>query len=125
MLGAVVRRYGDFGAAEDAVQEALARRRDEVARRGSPGQPARLADSGGGAPHDRPLAFRELARRRRENESAEEALLEAPFAPAPGSGDHAAGRRHPARPLHVLSPGARSLLGDRAHPARGGRSHDR
>ena len=50
VLGAVVRRYGDFADAEDAVQEALARRRDHVARRRAARQPARLAHPGRVAP---------------------------------------------------------------------------
>src|SRR5690349_19885937 len=39
VLGAVVRRYGDFGAAEDAVQEALTAAAVDWPRRGVPDNP--------------------------------------------------------------------------------------
>src|SRR5580693_7958024 len=39
VLGAVVRRYGDFGAAEDAVQEALTAAAFQWPRTGMPGDP--------------------------------------------------------------------------------------
>ena len=41
VLGALVRRYGDFDTGEDAVQEALLAAADAVAGRGRAGQPAR------------------------------------------------------------------------------------
>ena len=61
VLGALVRRYGDFDAAEDAVQEALlaAAARWPAGRR--PRQPARLAAPDRGAPADRPVAQRPVA----------------------------------------------------------------
>ena len=55
VLGTVVRRFRDFAAAEDAVQEASARRGDAVAARGTARQSPRLADAGrlpaNGRPH--------------------------------------------------------------------------
>ena len=41
VLGALVRRYGQFDACEDAVQEALLAAADAVAGDGRAGQPAR------------------------------------------------------------------------------------
>ena len=41
VLGVLVRRYGQFDACEDAVQEALLAAATAVAERGRPGQPAR------------------------------------------------------------------------------------
>lgn len=57
VLGTVVRRYRDFAAAEDAVQEAL-RRGNAVAQCRNPGKSSRLADSSGVAPHDGPDPLR-------------------------------------------------------------------
>ena len=53
VLGAVVRRFGDFAAAEDAVQEALLAAAAAVAARGRARQPARLADPRRRAADDR------------------------------------------------------------------------
>ena len=46
VLAALVRRYGDFDACEDAVPGGAARRGPPVAGRRRAGQPARLADHG-------------------------------------------------------------------------------
>ena len=46
VLGAVVRRFRDFAAAEDAVQEALIAAATQWPRDGMPDEPARLADPG-------------------------------------------------------------------------------
>ena len=45
VLGVLVRRYGDFDAAEDAVQEALLAAATQWPADGRAGQPARLAAS--------------------------------------------------------------------------------
>jgi RNA polymerase sigma factor (sigma-70 family) len=83
VLGAVVRRYGDFASAEDAVQEALVAATTKWPDEGVPDNPRawliqvaarRMAD------HLRV----EIARRRRENTAIEEAKDEA-FVPAPDS----------------------------------------
>jgi RNA polymerase sigma factor (sigma-70 family) len=77
VLGAVVRRFRDFAAAEDAVQEALIAAAEQWPRDGVPGNPRgwliqvasrRMAD------HIRS----EVARRRREQAVAEEAERSAP-----------------------------------------------
>jgi predicted RNA polymerase sigma factor len=79
VLGAVIRRFREFAAAEDAVQEALVAAATQWPRDGVPGNPRgwliqvasrRLAD------HRRS----ELARHRREARSAAEAELVAPRA---------------------------------------------
>ena len=59
VLGAVIRRFRDFAAAEDAVQEACSRPPTQWPREGLPEQPARLADPRGRAAHDRPPAQRD------------------------------------------------------------------
>ena len=46
VLGAVVRRFGDFAAAEDAVQEALLAAAMQWPGAGRAREPARLADPG-------------------------------------------------------------------------------
>jgi RNA polymerase sigma factor (sigma-70 family) len=83
VLGAVVRRYGDFGAAEDAVQEALAAAAFQWPRTGVPQNPRawliqvaarRLTDA----------ARSESARRRRETKAVLEASPEESVAPPPG-----------------------------------------
>ena len=48
VLGVLVRRSGDFAAAEDAVQEALLAAAPQWPARRRAGQPARLADPGRG-----------------------------------------------------------------------------
>lgn len=55
VLGALIRRFSDFAASEDAVQEALLAAAKQWPREGLPDNP-RLADSGGFAPHDRQCA---------------------------------------------------------------------
>ena len=50
VLGVVIRRFGDFAAAEDAVQEALLAAALQWPRRRPAGQPARLADPDGHPP---------------------------------------------------------------------------
>ena len=46
VLGALIRRYGQFDACEDAVQEALLAARSNGPSEGIPDEPARLADHG-------------------------------------------------------------------------------
>ncbi|HEX8619382.1 MAG TPA: sigma-70 family RNA polymerase sigma factor [Thermoanaerobaculia bacterium] len=84
VLGAVMRRFGDFTAAEDAVQEALLDAATQWPTAGIPDNPRgwlihvasrRMTD------HLRS----ELARRRRENVAAAEAAREQPTAPPPDS----------------------------------------
>ena len=58
VLGVLARRYGDFGAAEDAVQEALLAAATHWPERRDPGQPARLADPGRRTGADRPVPQR-------------------------------------------------------------------
>src|SRR5258707_139636 len=81
VLGVIVRKFRDFAAAEDAVQEALLAAATQWPGAGQPDNPRawltqvacrRMAD------HLRS----ESARRRRENEVAQQAVLEAPTAPA-------------------------------------------
>jgi RNA polymerase sigma factor (sigma-70 family) len=83
VLGAVIRRFGDFGAAEDAVQEALLAASLQWPKEGLPDNPRgwliqvaarRMTD------HIRS----ESARRRREIVAATEASLEREVAPAVG-----------------------------------------
>ena len=61
VLGALARRYGDFDAAEDAVQEALLAAADALAARRRSGRAARLADPDRRAADDRPVAQRPVA----------------------------------------------------------------
>src|ERR1700730_10172164 len=73
VLGAVVRRYGDFGAAEDAVQEALTAAAFQWPRTGVPENPrAWLIQVAGRKLTDQIRS--ESSRRRRETNS----LLETP-----------------------------------------------
>ena len=58
VLGAVVRRYGNFDLAEDATQEALLAASAQWPRDGLPGNPERLAHHRGLAAADRPAALR-------------------------------------------------------------------
>src|ERR1700761_8712338 len=61
VLGALVRRYGHFDTAEDAVQEALLAAATQGPRRGGPGAPrppARLADHRGVPAADGPASGR-------------------------------------------------------------------
>ena len=82
VLGVVARRFGDFAAAEDAVQEALIAASEQWPVAGVPTNPSgwlyqvairRLAD------HSRS----ESARRRREEAVASDAVLHEPFVPPP------------------------------------------
>src|SRR5262245_19352047 len=82
LLSAVVRRYGDFAAAEDAVQEALIAAAAQWPAEGVPKNPRgwlfhvslrRLADQ----------VRSELARRRREEAVASEVWAEWAFVPPP------------------------------------------
>ena len=61
VLGAVVRRFGDFAAAEDAVQEALVAAALQWPRDGLPDSPRGVARPGRVAPDDRPRAQRDRA----------------------------------------------------------------
>jgi len=81
VLGAVVRRFGDFAAAEDAVQDALVAAAIQWPREGMPNNPRgwliqvalrRMTDQ----------VRADSARRRRENASAEQADLVVPSADA-------------------------------------------
>jgi Sigma-70 region 2 len=118
VLGAVVRRFRDFAAAEDAVQEASLAAAMQWPRDGLPDNPRawltqaafrRMAD------HIRS----ESARRRREGELAlEEGSL---LRRIDGYRDGASGRRHARPSLHVLPSGVESSFGDRADVAGSGR----
>ena len=101
-LGAVMRQGNDFGASEDAVQEALIAAADQWPRRRDPGQSARLADPGGGAPPDRSRAERNGA-----PESRGAVGMETPLEIAPAVYDEAESRlrRHARAALHVLPSG--------------------
>ena len=65
VLGALARRYRDFDACEDAVQEALLAAALQWPRDGVPGEPEGLADHGRDAPADRAVAQRVGAARPR------------------------------------------------------------
>jgi RNA polymerase sigma factor (sigma-70 family) len=81
-LGAVVRRYGDFAAAEDAVQEALVAAATQWPVEGMPDNPrAWLIQVAARRLLDHRRA--ETARRRREEAVVADALAETPAAPAP------------------------------------------
>ena len=108
-LGAVVRRYGHFADAEDAVQEALVAAAASWPADGVPDSPLgwlvrvasrRMAD----------LYRSDEARRRREDVAA--SWSREPPDPALGT------RRHPGPVLHVLPPLAGAVVGRRAHAAR-------
>ena len=64
VLGALVRRYGHFDAAEDAVQEALLAASVQWPEQGRPDNPAAWLIDGRGAPDDRRLRGDEARRRR-------------------------------------------------------------
>ena len=61
VLGALVRRYGDFDAGEDAVQEALLAAAVQWPDQGIPDQPVELADRGRRPPPGRSRARRDRA----------------------------------------------------------------
>jgi RNA polymerase sigma factor (sigma-70 family) len=86
VLGALVRRYGNFDLAEDAVQEALLAAANQWPEQGIPENPRgwlitvaarRLADE----------LRSEQARRRREERAAAQVPLDERFEPAPGAED--------------------------------------
>ena len=80
VLGAVVRRFGDFAAAEDAVQEALLAAALQWPEQGVPGNPRGwLIQVASRRMTDQLRA--ELARRRRETAVFQQALADEPFAP--------------------------------------------
>ena len=82
VLGAVVRRYGDFGAAEDAVQEALTAAALQWPRTGVPENPrAWLIQVAARKLTDRVRS--ESARRRRETQLVLETAPEETVAPSP------------------------------------------
>ncbi|HVY28970.1 MAG TPA: sigma-70 family RNA polymerase sigma factor [Polyangiaceae bacterium] len=84
VLGAVVRRYGDFSAAEDAVQESLLVAAQSWPREGLPERPrAWLIQVAARRLTDQIRA--ESARRRRETTLVNDALPEDQWAPAPDS----------------------------------------
>jgi len=90
VLGAVIRRYGDFAAAEDAVQEALLAAAVQWPGEGVPHNPRGwLIQVASRRMTDQLLA--ELARRRREAAVVMQALPDEQLAPAPG--DPRAGQR--------------------------------
>ena len=85
VLGAVVRRYGDFSAAEDAVQEALLAAATQWPGRGLPDNPrAWLIQVAARRMSDHVRA--EIARRRRETSLVVQELADEELVPAPDSG---------------------------------------
>ncbi|HLK40414.1 MAG TPA: sigma factor [Polyangiaceae bacterium] len=83
VLGAVVRRYGDFAAAEDAVQESLVAAATQWSTQGVPDDPrAWLFEVAARKMLDGLRAS--VSRRRREEAFVAEALSEPPAALAPG-----------------------------------------
>ena len=124
VLGAVVRRYGNFDLAEDATQEALLAAAGSGRKKGCPDNPKgwlvavasrRLTD----------LLRAEQARRRREDTVAGWALAErgASGADERGPGRHG---RHARVAVHVLSPVAFGRVADRPDAAGGrGTEHRR
>ena len=113
VLGALVRRYGNFADAEDAVQEALLAAATQWPSQGTPEQPGGLAGPGGLATPDRPASQRR-ARARSARTAYERWEPPSPSAPGPG--------RHGDPDVHVRPSGTHHELGHRAHAARGGRS---
>jgi RNA polymerase sigma factor (sigma-70 family) len=88
VLSAVVRRYGDFAASEDAVQEALLAAATQWPDQGVPDNPrAWLIQVAARRMADHLRA--ELARRRRETAVVMQALPEEQVVPAPDSGEEA------------------------------------
>ena len=122
VLGAVIRRFGDFASAEDAVQEALLAAAMQWPEQGVPEHPRGVADPGRVAADDRPRPPRDRAAAARDRR-----LRGAPGRPRPGRGSrrrHGA-RRHADPAVHVRAPGAQRARGDRAHAARRRRPHHR
>ena len=123
VLGALVRRYGHFDTAEDAVQEALIAAAHGWPRDGVPDNPRgwlitvasrRLTD----------LLRREQARHAAGGHGGPVGAAGA--VARPGRRPSAGGRRRHAHPaVPVLPPGAVAGVADRAHPAGGGRAEHR
>ncbi len=117
VLGATVRRYRDFAAAEDAVQEALLAAAVQWPQEGVPGNP-------------RGWLMQVAARRmtdeirsdvaRREREAAAAALEAGYILPVPGLGARCRRRRHAGPYLHVLPSCFEHIFSDCADAARGG-----
>ncbi len=127
VLGAVVRRFGDFAAAEDAVQEALLAAALQWPRRGRARQSARLADPGRRAADDRSRARRARAPAPRSRGRACRTLgADEHVVPPADVGD---GRREQDDTLILLfmccHPALTPSVGDRADAARGRRPDDR
>ena len=123
VLGAVVRRYGNFDLAEDATQEALAAAAVQWPRDGLPENPKgwlitvasrRLTD----------LLRSEQARRRREDTVAGWALAERERA-GRGRAPSRRHRRHARAAVPVLPPVAVGRLADRPDAAGGRRAERR
>ena len=117
VLGTLARRYGDFDAAEDAVQEALIAAADRWPRDGSPGAAAGLALATAPPPAGRPVAQRiapganrESGRRARAGTSPASVVEDDDTLTAP---------------VPVLPPVADAGVRDRADAAGGGRPDDR
>ena len=120
VLGAVIRRFRDFAAAEDAVQEALIAAALQWPRRRHAGQSARLADPGRLAAHDRSHSQR--GRPPPRETAVVDAVARAGVVPPRQRSSRRRERgRHAGPALHVLPSGADSGVGDRADAARGRR----
>ena len=125
VLGAVVRRFGDFAAAEDAVQEALLAAADAVAARRRARQPARLADPRRRAAHDRSRPQRDRAPAARDGRGHERRRRRRRRAAA---GSRQRRRIRTTRSILLFMcchPALTPLVGDRADAARGRRPDDR
>ena len=123
VLGAMVRRFRDFAAAEDAVQESLLAAAVQWPEQGVPENPRgwlihvasrRMTD-----------AIRaDLARRRRETGVVAEAMEGEPAVPSPDSDGVEEHDDSLVAPVHVLSPVADPAVGDCADAAGGRRVDD-
>ncbi len=122
VLAALLRRFRDFDAAEDAVQEALAGRRDAVAGRWPSRLAARLVDPGRLSSSHRSHPHRDGAAT-----AAGRHRVGGATRGTGAAGRSAAGRsrRHARAAVHVLSPGALAGVGHGAHAACGRRPHHR
>ena len=105
VLGALVRRYGHFDAAEDAVQEALLAAAAAVAERRRAGQPAGWLITVAVAPADRPAAQRAGAPAAARMPSRPGAARRLPGAAGRRPTTSGPGR-HSRPAVHVLPPGA-------------------
>lgn len=86
VLGVLVRRFGDFALAEDAVQEALLAAATQWPSEGLPENPGGwLFQVGSRKMTD--LIRTEQARRRRENAAIEQSFIDQPHIPAPDADD--------------------------------------